>query len=42
MFNWLAGIEGRQPPSLDVRALLSVELPLDWQGQRVALGFSQT
>lgn len=35
-------VEGRQPPSLDARALLSVELPLDWQGQRVALGFSQT
>ena len=34
-------VEGRQPPSLDARALLSAELPLDWQGQRVALGFSK-
>lgn len=32
-------VEGRQPPSLDARALLSAELPLDWQGQRAVLGF---
>lgn len=35
-------VEGRHPPSLDARALLATELPLDWHGQRVALGFAQT
>ena len=34
-------VEGRQPPSLDARALLAAELPLDWHGQRVTLGFEQ-
>jgi site-specific DNA recombinase len=34
-------VEGRQPPSLDARALLAADLPLDWKGQRVALGFDQ-
>jgi site-specific DNA recombinase len=34
-------VEGRQPPSLDARALLAANLPLDWRGQRVALGFDQ-
>jgi len=34
-------IEGRQPLSLNARALLSADLPLDWQGQRATLGFAQ-
>ena len=34
-------VEGRQPPSLDARALLAADLPLDWHGQRVTLGFEQ-
>ena len=34
-------VEGRQPPSLNARALLAADLPLDWQSQRVALGFEQ-
>lgn len=34
-------VEGRQPPSLDARALLGANLPLDWHGQRVTLGFEQ-
>lgn len=33
-------VEGRQPPSLTVRALLAAELPLAWQQQRAVLGFS--
>ena len=33
-------VEGRQPPSLDVRKLLAASLPLDWQGHRNALGFA--
>jgi len=37
----IAIVEGRQPPSLDARTLLSVSLPLDWQGQREVLGFGQ-
>jgi hypothetical protein len=34
--------EGCWPPSPDARVLLSVALPLERQGQRVALGLSQT
>jgi hypothetical protein len=34
-------VEGRQPPSLDARALLAADLPLNWQGQRAALAFEQ-
>lgn len=33
-------VEGRQPSSLTSRSLLATELPLDWAGQREALGFS--
>jgi site-specific DNA recombinase len=34
-------VEGRQPPSLTGRLLLRVtDLPLDWAGQRRALGFN--
>jgi hypothetical protein len=36
----MAIVEGRQPASLTTRSLLSTELPLDWAGQREALGFS--
>lgn len=37
----IAIVEGRQPPSLDARALLAADLPLNWQGQRAALAFEQ-
>ena len=34
-------IEGRQPPSLSGRRLLrAADLPFDWNGQRVLLGFA--
>ncbi len=33
-------VQGRQPPSLSAHTLLAAELPLDWQGQRSALGFA--
>ncbi len=32
-------LAGRQPQSLSPHALLTTDLPLDWQGQKVALGF---
>ena len=38
----VAIVEGRQPISLTPRRLLATHLPLDWQGQRAALGFRQT
>ena len=34
-------VEGRQPPSLDACALLAADLPLDWHGRCVTLGFEQ-
>lgn len=33
-------VEGRQPSLLTLRSLLATALPLDWAGQRAALGFS--
>ncbi len=33
-------VEGRQPPTLTSRSLLSVELTADWAEQRAALRFS--
>jgi site-specific DNA recombinase len=32
-------LAGRQPQSLSPNALLTADLPLDWQGQKAALGF---
>ena len=32
-------VEGRQPPSLTARTLLTAELPVAWADQRAALGF---
>ena len=43
--SWLAPeivdaiLAGRQPRGLTARSLLSAELPLDWAGQKVVLGF---
>ena len=33
-------LEGRQPTGLTLSAILSTALPLDWHGQRMALGLS--
>ena len=33
-------LAGRQPRSLSPNALLTTDLPLDWQGQKAALGFN--
>ena len=33
-------LAGRQPQSLSPNALLTTDLPLDWQGQKAALGFT--
>ena len=33
-------LAGRQPQSLSPNALLTADLPLDWQGQKAALGFT--
>lgn len=33
-------LAGRQPQSLSPNALLTTDLPLDWQGQKAALGFA--
>lgn len=33
-------VEGRQPDTLDARSLVRKMLPLDWTGQREALGFT--
>jgi len=43
--SWLAPeivdaiLAGRQPRSLSLNALLTTDLPLDWQSQKAALGF---
>jgi len=43
--SWLAPeivdaiLAGRQPQSMTARLLLSAELPMDWAGQKAALGF---
>lgn len=34
-----AVLAGRQPASLSPRSLLAVDLPLDWESQKAALGF---
>ena len=36
----VAILEGRQPESLKAKHLASANLPLDWQDQRVMLGFA--
>lgn len=44
--NWLAPeivtsiLDGSQPPALTPRILLRTKLPLDWDSQKLALGFS--